>query len=174
MVKGIGRVGFEPTQHVATDLQSAATLQLRRHPIIYRQLFYFSSMNCHTNQLSLSLLCSEILLWLLFPAPTNGACQESYSISVWYHGVLTLLGHFTLIGFTALKHLCNTLSCTPRLSGNRGFWRLGFPPQFHFWFFNLDKGIANELIFTHFQGYSSATSIYPSVPFPLNKSPLFF
>ena len=55
-------------------------------------------------------------------------------------------------------------SCTPRFFGNRGFWRLGFPPQFHFWFFNLDKGIANELIFTHFQGYSSATSIYRSVP----------
>ena len=28
----VGRVGFEPTHHEGTDLQSAATLQLRRLP----------------------------------------------------------------------------------------------------------------------------------------------
>ena len=29
----VGKVGIEPTQHEVTDLQSAATLQLRRLPI---------------------------------------------------------------------------------------------------------------------------------------------
>lgn len=31
----VGQVGFEPTQPKATDLQSAATLPLRRYPILW-------------------------------------------------------------------------------------------------------------------------------------------
>ena len=41
----VGKVGIEPTQHEVTDLQSAATLQLRRLPIdqyffIYKKIIH--------------------------------------------------------------------------------------------------------------------------------------
>ena len=97
MVKGIGRVGFEPTQHVATDLQSAATLQLRRRPLIKAyvqpQLLYYLPKGIFISGL-------RFVTWTLpmFPIPTDEVCQSPTSIlqspTSFGGSVITSLGHF--------------------------------------------------------------------------------
>lgn len=79
IVKGMGKVGFEPTHSMRTDLQSAATLQLCRLPLIKAyvqpQLLYY---------LPKGIIISgfRFVTWTLpmFPILTDEACQSPTSI----------------------------------------------------------------------------------------------
>lgn len=72
----VGKVGIEPTQHEVTDLQSAATLQLRRLPNDPDFLFYKKNSILGSARLH-NIFC--VPCWTSFPRHIK---QKTLSLSI--------------------------------------------------------------------------------------------
>lgn len=127
-MKGIGRVGFEPTQH----LQEFYRLpRLRRLPLIKAyvqpQLLYYLPKGIFISGF-------RFVTWTLpmFPVPTNGACQSRTPFLL--NIVISQRAYITWTLYTnwfySLKHFVQHPFLHSSHFGNRGFWRLGFSPPF--------------------------------------------